>query len=134
MRAFSISAEPWGPLPLLGRKENSRWTYYALSEWFELRIGEALSVLSGTVGRTYKLTPEEQRRIWELVSGAEESATKVADMIVKSEPSARSLLNVAPITNLEVELHELGPLGRLGLALSRDQALGILLSRLGRSW
>lgn len=133
LRTFSVMAEPWGSLPLLGRRDNSICTFDALTVWFEIRIRQVLGNLTGS-NQPVTLTSEEKRRLWEIVSGTEEEATGVVRSILAREPEARRLLERGPANDLPRELNSLGPLGRLALALPFDQALGIAISRLAISW
>ena len=133
VRAFSVRCDPWGAIPLLGRRQNSMWTYYAMVTWFEMRINDALKQLSGGQAPPITLTLDEKRRLWGVVSGPYARASRIVEEVLDRQEDAETLMT-SPSHDWQARLTSLGPNGRLALALLSDQALGITFSRLSTSW
>jgi hypothetical protein len=134
VRKFSVVCDPLGSLSLLGRRENSAWTFHALCVWFEQRIVEVLRDLSSDATYTTVLTDEERTRLWRVVSGSYEKAAPAVGEIFALHRESEQLVGAPRTDDWLQRVNELGPLGRLALALYIDQALGILISRLAASW
>jgi hypothetical protein len=138
LRAFSVRAEPWGSLPLLGRYENSVAIYRALSYWCETRMPEAMAAVGEARGSA-GLTSAERAWLWSIVSGSEFQASGDLERIEQAVGAARRLIKA---TSSEEGGNSddlstwsaVGKLRRLAAAAGFDAWLWVQMRRLASNW
>lgn len=149
LRNFSVVDATGRALPLLGRKDNSRWTYYAIVAWIERLVNEETEERIGGEKESANskeericLSDDEKNSLWQIVSEVEKTALEsyfslIFHVTKNWYPPSGDETHVPggkTTENQALETESYGEYQHVALALRRSSTLVIVLSRLATSW